>query len=311
MGKVSVVIPVRNGEDHVVEAVTSALSQGTDVIEVIVVDDGSSDRTVEYVRQITDSRVKLVTDRPSTQAGVSAVRNFGFSKATGDWITFLDADDRLRPGAVAALLAGTRNKHPAKGDEEVVATYGDYERIDEAGRVVGRRHLLRSRAKPSGPILKHLLAGNFIVNGGVMLIRADAFRMLGGFDEGLRYCEDWHAWCRLAALGEIRFLQGVQVLDYRVHNASTMMARKLTLADYQPALDAIFNDPRIAMALPAEERKQLHNKAAAHLNAYLIAQSVRGRRYGAALVALAQTMARRPRDLPRALLVSGAALVGI
>ena len=304
MGEVSVVIPVRNGEDHVAEAVTSALAQGADIIEVIVVDDGSTDSTVERVAAIADARVKLVTDRPAGRAGVSAVRNYGFGKAAGNWIVFLDADDRLRQGAVAALLAGTTG-------EKTVAAYGDYERIDETGHNVGRRHLLRGRAKPSGVILENLLAGNFIVNGGVTLIRADAFRTLGGFDESLRYCEDWHAWCRLAAMGGFHFLQGVQVLDYRVHAASTMMAKQLTLDDYLPALDAIFTDPRIAVAIPAEQRKALRKKAQAHLNAYLIGQSVRGRRYGAALRALAKTLAHRPHELPRALLVSGAALAGI
>lgn len=304
MGEVSVIIPVRNGEDHVVEAVTSALSQGADIREVIVIDDGSADRTVVRVSAINDPRVKLFTDRPAGRAGVSAVRNYGFAKATGEWVVFLDADDRLRPGAVAALLASTEGKN-------TVAAYGDYERIDEAGRIAGRRHLLHRRAKPSGAILENLLSGNFIVNGGVMLIRTDAFRALGGFDESLRYCEDWHAWCRLAAMGKIHFLQGVQVLDYRVHQASTMMARQLTMADYLPALDAIFTDPRIAVALPAKTRTALRGKAQAHLNAYLIGQSVRAHRYGAAIRALGQTLARRPRELPRALLVSGAALAGI
>lgn len=304
MGEVSVVIPVRNGEDHVVEAVMSALAQGTDIAEIIIVDDGSSDRTVERVAAIADPKVRLFTDRPEGRAGVSAVRNYGFSKASGRWIIFLDADDRLRPGAVKALLAAVDGANS-------VAAYGDYERINEAGQTIGRRHLLRRRPKPSGNIIRNLLAGNFIVNGGIMLIRADTFRALGGFDETLRYCEDWHTWCRLAAMGEIHFLQGVQVLDYRIHAASTMMARQLTMADYLPALEAIFTDPRIAVSVPAGERKALQRKAHAHLNAYLIGQSVRARRYGPALRALARTLASRPRELPRALLVSGAALAGI
>lgn len=304
MGEVSVVIPVRNGEDHITEAIESALSQGSMIREIIVVDDGSQDGTIALVAQIDDKRVKLFTDRPEGRTGVSAVRNYGFRKATGRWIIFLDADDRLRPGAVASLLAEVEG-------ENIVAAYGDYERIDEAGNIVGRRHLLRRRTKPSGDIITNLLAGNFIVNGGVMLIGADSFHRLGGFNETLRYCEDWHAWCRLAAMGEIRFLQGVQVLDYRVHSASTMMARQLTMADYLPALDAIFTDPRIAVAVPSDMRKELRKKAHAHLNAYLIGQRVRSRRYGTALRELAQTLAHRPSELPRALLVSGAALAGI
>lgn len=304
MHDVSVVIPVRNGEDHVVEAVGSALAQGEAVVEVIVVDDGSSDRTVERVAALADPRIRLATDRPAGRAGVSAVRNYGFAGSRGEWVLFLDADDRLRPGAVARLLEGA-------DDPRVAAVYGDYERIDGAGATVGRRRLLRRRAKPSGDIAEALLAGNFIVNGGIMLIRAANFREIGGFDESLRYCEDWHAWCRLATTGEMRFRQGVGVLDYRVHSSSTMMAKTLTMDDYSPALDAIFSDPRIVRAVPAERLAGLRAKAHAHLNAYLIGQSLRARRYGAALSGLAVTLARQPRALPRALLVSAAALAGL
>ena len=303
-GDISVVIPVRNGEDHIAEAIDSALAQGAAVGEIVVVDDGSTDRTVERVSAVPDRRVRLLTDRPAGRAGVSAVRNYGFAHATGAWVMFLDADDRLREGALDALADGAR----AQG---VVATYGDYERIDETGARIGHRRLLRGRAKPSGRIAQALLGGNFIVNGGVMLIRAESFRALGGFDESLRYCEDWHAWCRLATMGDIRFMTGLHVLDYRVHPSSTMMARTLQMADYLPALDAIFSDPRIVEAVPAERRRTLRARASAHLNAYLIGQSVRGGRHAAALKALAATLLHHPRALPRALLVGGAALAGI
>ncbi|MCO5156571.1 MAG: glycosyltransferase [Aquamicrobium sp.] len=304
MHDVSVVIPVRNGEDHVVEAVESALAQGDAVIEVIVVDDGSSDRTVERVAALADPRIRLVTDRPAGRSGVSAVRNYGFAGSRGEWVLFLDADDRLREGAVARLIEGA-------DDPRVAAVYGDYERIDGEGATVGWRRLLRHRAKPSGDIVESLLAGNFIVNGGIMLIRAANFREIGGFDESLRYCEDWHAWCRLATTGEMRFRQGLGVLDYRVHSSSTMMAKTLTMDDYLPALDAIFSDPHIVRAVPAERRAGLRAKAHAHLNAYLIGQSLRAGRYGTALSGLAATLARQPRALPRALLVSAAALAGL
>ena len=303
-GDISVVIPVRDGEDHVVEAIDSARAQGAAVGEIIVVDDGSTDRTAERVRAVPDPRVRLLTDRPAGRAGVSAVRNHGFAHATGKWVTFLDADDRLRGGALETLLEGAR-------EPGVVAVYGDYERIDESGARVGRRRLLRGRAKPSGRIAPALLGGNFIVNGGVMLIRAESFGEIGGFDESLRYCEDWHAWCRLATMGEIRFARGVHVLDYRVHSGSTMMARTLAMADYLPALDAIFSDARIVEAVPAERRRRLRARASAHLNAYLIGQSVRGGRHAAALKALAATLLHHPRALPRALLIGGAALAGI
>ena len=91
------------------------------------------------------------------------------------------------------------------------------------GAGLGMRRLLRRRAKPSGHVLTRLVAGNFIVNGGVMIVRATSFAAACGFDEAMRYCEDWHCWCRLAAQGEFQFIPDL-LLDYRVHNNNTMNA---------------------------------------------------------------------------------------
>lgn len=302
MDVVSVIIPVRDGEAHIGEAVKSALAQGPSVAQVVVVDDGSRDGTAALLATMSDPRL-LVLDGGGN--GVSHARNLGFSHVTSPWAMFLDADDRLRPDAVARLIdagipAGT------------VAVYGDYERIDAAGRRTGRRGLLRSRrAKPSGRILENLLAGNFIVNGGVMLIRREAFAAIGGFDERLRYCEDWHAWCRLAARGDILFRQGTHVLDYRVHASSTMMGGPHNLADYLPALDAIFTDPAIRHAVPAERLAALKARAQTHLEAYLIGQAVRSRRYGDVASGLWRTLVKNPSRLPRTLAMCGGALAGI
>ena len=189
---VSVVIPAKNVAAYVGETLASALAQG-EGNEVIVIDDSSTDNTVAIVRAIRDPRLRLMSN---DAAGVSAARNLGARYANGEWLLFLDADDRLRPGAVAALLAA------ARGAPRAVLVYGDYNTIDSEGRQIGRRGLLKGRQKPSGDVLTRLAAGNFIVNGGIALARAEAFRAIGGFDTSLRYCEDWHCWCRLAAVGE-------------------------------------------------------------------------------------------------------------
>lgn len=300
MDTVSVVIPVRNGRDYILEAIDSALDQGCVVAEVIVIDDGSTDDTAALVAGLADSRVRLTAGE---SRGVSAARNLGLAQAGARWVLFLDADDRLRPDAIAGLMAGYT--------EDAVALYGDYERINDAGETIGRRGLLRKRNKPSGQILTNLLGGNFIVNGGVMLIDRLTFAGFGGFDESLRYCEDWHAWCRLAATGPIVYRPDTHVLDYRVHAASTMMGRVHTLDDYRPALEAIYADPAICAKVDVTRREALRTRAESHLNAYLLGQAARSHRYGAMLSGLFDTLLRRPRAMPRTLAVCGAAVVGI
>lgn len=299
---VSVVIPVKDGERFIAEAVNSALQQGPAVGEVIVVDDGSRDRTAEIVSRLDDTRLKMIG---GPHKGVSFARNDGARGARGQWLVFLDADDRLCPQAVNRLMAA------AADHEGAVAAYGDYERIDEKGRIVGKRRLLSDRKKPEGDILQRLLTGNFIVNGGVMLIDRRTFLRFGGFDETLRYCEDWHAWCRLAAEGPIAYLGGPRVLDYRVHDASTMMARNRSYREDEPALERIFKEPFILQRFGADTLASLKKQARTHLRIYSLTQAIRAHRYREAIRLAARTVRERPAATPRMSLYAAAALCGI
>ncbi|MBR0841976.1 glycosyltransferase [Bradyrhizobium liaoningense] len=286
---VSVVIPAKNVAAYIGETLASALAQG-EVTEVIVVDDGSTDGTVAIVRAIRDPRLRLMTN---DSAGVSAARNLGARHASGDWLLFLDADDRLRSGAVAALLAA------ARGAPRAVLVYGDYNTIDSEGRQIGRRELLKGRRKPSGDVLARLASGNFIVNGGIVLTRAEAFRAIGGFDVSLRYCEDWHCWCRLAAIGEFEFAPKL-LLDYRLHTANTMNAAVRTPQDFFPTIARVFDDGLILARLPEGAAAGLRRAAEIHLVTYSAMQAVRFGRYRQALTYLGMVGRRSLRSLPRA-----------
>ncbi len=290
-GSVSVVIPAKNVAAYVGETIASALAQ-REITEVIVVDDGSTDGTAAIVLGIRDPRLRLMTN---DSAGVSAARNFGARHASGDWLLFLDADDRLRPGAVAALLAA------ARGAPRAVLVYGDYNTIDSEGRQIGRRDLLKGRRKPSGDVLTRLAAGNFIVNGGIALARAEAFRAIGGFDVSLRYCEDWHCWCRLAAIGEFEFAPEL-LLDYRLHTASTMNAAVRTPKDFFPAIARIFDDGLILARLPEGTAAGLRQAAEIHLVTYSAMQAVRFGKYREALTYLGMVGRRSLKSLPRSAL---------
>lgn len=285
---VSVVIPAKNAAAYIGEAIDSALMQGC-VSEIFVVDDGSTDGTGAIVAAIRDPRLRLMRNEAS---GVSAARNLGARNARGDWLLFLDADDRLRPDAVTTLLATTSSAPQA------VLVYGDYNTIDSAGRTIGRRDLLKRRLKPSGTVLERLASGNFIVNGGVMLVRADAFRAAGGFDVSLRYCEDWHCWCRLAALGEFAYVPKL-LLDYRLHTANTMNAAVRTPQDFFPAVARVFDDELILGKLPSGAAARLRRAAEIHLVTYAATQAVRVGRYREALAYLGMVGQRSLKAMPR------------
>jgi glycosyltransferase involved in cell wall biosynthesis len=305
---VNVVIPVKNGARFIGDAIASALGQ-PGVKRVVVVDDGSTDASAEIAARIGDERVTLIQ---STGQGVSAARNLGFAEVERlstareterSWVMFLDADDRLVPGATRKLLEDVQ--------DNCVAVYGNYERIDARGRRIGRRSLLLRRNKPSGAILRDLLVGNFIVNGGVMLIRHAQFRRAGGFDETLRHCEDWHLFCRLAGLGPIVWRPRTTVLEYRVHDSSAMMSSRVNFSHYRAAVERVFTDPMIVSKISRADIVRSRRKAEAHLRTYLACQAIRARAYGRAMKETAEVIARFPSQTPKTLARAFGALAGL
>ena len=305
---VNVVIPVKNGARFIGEAVASALGQAH-VQRVIVVDDGSSDGSADIAARIGDQRVTVIQ---GDKRGVSAARNLGFAEVErlmpveqreDSWVIFLDADDRLVPGATDKLLEGVR--------ADCVAVYGDYDRIDADGRRIGRRSLLRRRRKPSGEILRDLLAGNFIVNGGVMLIRHAQLLRAGGFDETLRYCEDWHLFCRLAAQGPMVWRPRTKVLEYRIHPSSAMMSGGVNFNHYRAAVERVFTDPMITGKVGDAELVRLRRKAEQHLRTYLACQAVRAGAFGRAMKETTEAIALLPSRTPRTLARALGALAGL
>jgi hypothetical protein len=117
-------------------------------------------------------------------------------------------------------------------------------------------------------VLERILVGFFLGNGGTSIVRADVFRQTGGFNVNLRYCEDWHLWCRLALLGPFVYVPGVCVLDYRVHRSNTMNGSVRAYRDYVPAIEAVFSDPDLGRDLAAEKRAELRTLAEAHMLTY-------------------------------------------
>src|ERR1700683_711777 len=125
--RVSVVMPAHNTERYVVAAVRSVLDGAGDDVEVIVIDDGSTDGTVEVVRAIADARVTLIPI--AAHGGPSKPRNVGIRHASADYISLLDSDDLVKPGKLAACVAAL-DRNPSAG-----FAFGDYETMDADGHV--------------------------------------------------------------------------------------------------------------------------------------------------------------------------------
>jgi glycosyltransferase involved in cell wall biosynthesis len=128
MSTVSVIIPAYNQAHYLSAAVHSVLTQTHDQLEVIVVDDGSTDRTRDVVERISDPRVRYVHQQ---NAGLSAARNTGIRHARGDFLSYLDSDDLFLPDKLRVLL-GAFDQNPALG-----FAAGQSILIDEAGQLLG------------------------------------------------------------------------------------------------------------------------------------------------------------------------------
>lgn len=186
---VSVVIPTYNRADTITRAISSVLAQDYAPLEIIVVDDGSTDATAWIVEQLGDERVRLVRQ---ANGGVAAARNRGIAEARGAFVAFLDSDDEWLPGKLAAQVALFRAGSPHLG-----FVYSGYESIAADGTRT------RHEAAHRGWIYRDLLAGNVVTGcGSTTVFRREALALVGGFDTDLPANEDYDLVLRVARFFE-------------------------------------------------------------------------------------------------------------
>lgn len=205
--KVTIVIPVFNGADYLVQAIESALAQTYQNIEVIVVDDGSTDSgaTAAVIRRYTPRVVHL---SHTENRGVAAAINTALEKLTGEFFTWLSHDDIHLPHKVAAQLAYYR-----KLEKTDAILFSNYELIDESGAVTGecRWDLPMLIERPLLPLL------NGWINGVSLFIPVHILREFGQFDVRLRYTQDYDRWNQYITKYEF-FLQPETLVRYRIHS---------------------------------------------------------------------------------------------
>jgi len=196
---VGVVVPMFNSERTILATLTSICRQKYQTLDIIVVDDGSTDRSASIVASYAqkDRRIRLVRQ---SNVGVAHARNAGAAATDAEFLAFVDADDLWAPSKVALQLRALQ-----EGGSSAGLAYCWFARIDEDGRVFS----LHNQSSAEGRVLQRICRRNFVGNGSSLLVRRAAFERAGQFDPSLRArnaqgCEDLLMCLRIAESYEFR-----------------------------------------------------------------------------------------------------------
>ncbi|MES2787344.1 MAG: glycosyltransferase, partial [Pseudomonadota bacterium] len=212
--RVSVVIPCFNQGRYLDEAIQSAIQQTGVQPEVIVVDDASTDATARIAS--SHPQVRLV--RLSRNGGLANARNAGLGIATGEFVVFLDADDYLRPGALAAGV-GCLIAEPDAG-----LAFGRYVRVNDHGAVIDSPEPIDIHEDAYSA----LLARNFVEMIATVTFRTEAIEQAGGLDRSLRACEDYDLLLRIARTKRV-LQHNTTAACYRMHDRNMSSNNALML----------------------------------------------------------------------------------
>lgn len=201
---VSVVIPCYNQAHYLTEAVESALGQTYRHVDVVVVDDGSIDNTAVTARRFLDVRCIQ-----HANAGLAAARNTGLAYSRGEYVVFLDADDRLTPHAIESGL------QQIESHVDCAFVAGHYRRIAADGSPLEPVEPHRIDRSP----YEELLLQNFIMMHATVMYRRAVLEAVGAFNAALRACEDYDLYLRIARLHPIHCYDQI-VAEYRWHGAN-------------------------------------------------------------------------------------------
>ena len=235
MDLVSVIIPNHNYGRYLKAAIESVLGQSYPRHEIIVVDDGSTDESLEVLRSYGD-RIKWFQQ---SRQGVSAARNRGIQESRGEFVAWLDSDDRWHPEKLARQLVAF--DRPSVG-----MVYCGRQLIDGEGR-----WLQTQQPRHSGWLLKDiaLLRWAQAPGGSTALVRRTCLDRVGGFDPSLSTSADWDFWRRIACAYEIRIVPE-PLVSYRQHPSAMHRNVELFERDMLRAFSRMFNDPAAAAIHP-------------------------------------------------------------
>jgi glycosyltransferase involved in cell wall biosynthesis len=249
MPTISVIIPAYNAEQTILETIQSIQQQTFKDFELIVINDGSTDRTLEILNQINEPRIKVFS---YNNGGLPTARNRGISNASSEFISFIDADDLWTAEKLESQLMALQ-QNPNAG-----VAYSWTLNMRDEGQSVSFAQGASSTLE--GNVYQDLLLGNFIGSGSNILIRRSVIEMIGEFEPTMRSFEDWDFYLRAAAKCEFVVVAKPQIL-YR--QTSQSMSSKVDVME-QEGLRAI---ERAYQTAPPEIQ-YLRNKSLAFLYRY-------------------------------------------
>ena len=197
--QISVIIPCYNAEATIHETIASILEQTFTDFEIIIINDGSIDNTLQVINQFSDERIQVFS---FANSGPQKSRNRGIEIARGDYISFIDADALWTPDKLASQVQSLQ------ASPNAALAYSWTDLINEHGQFVKcGRH-----SKIENHVFEQLIKDDFIASGSNPLIKAEALRAVGGFDEAILAGQDWDMWLTLAAEYQFVVVPKVQIL---------------------------------------------------------------------------------------------------
>jgi glycosyltransferase involved in cell wall biosynthesis len=199
---VSVIVPVYNAKTTLPDTIDSIQRQTFQDFELIVIDDGSTDGTLEWVRSVRDRRLHVFS---YPNGGLSVARNRGIERSQGEFISFIDSDDLWTPDKLALQLQALRQQ------PEAALAYSWTALVDEQGDFL----FAKDASYCEGDVYAELLRHCFVASGSNMLVRKSCALAVGGFDTAVPAAGDWQFCLRVAARWRFAVVPRYQIL-YRI-----------------------------------------------------------------------------------------------
>lgn len=215
MASISIVVPVYNAEDYIVETLRSLQQQTITDWQAVVVDDGSTDRSASRIAELADPRIRLVRQ---ANRGVAAARNLGIESSDGNWIAFIDADDLWAPNKLESQLATARR-------ENADVVFGPVQLFGEAHRQ--RAYEQDVYVLEGDPGVACMISRNRVPQSSVLATRA-SLQSVGGYDESLQLSEDYDLWLRMLLAGAKFVYDPRAMTQYRIV-ANSHSSRKVNM----------------------------------------------------------------------------------